>query len=300
MPTQPPFFSDELVSLKNALGDRHCIAFLGAGLSATDYPPWSALLPQLCKLCDFSPAPDTSSALDLAEELRRAVGSARYEAALRHVFRRTDHPTCAQRYHWLARMPFKCYVTTNFDPLLVDTLSLHTNVRISQHPHISVQHMHNGELHFIHGRMPQTDTSTCDVVLTRSDFARAYHQDAPLPPFLTSLYEHDLCFIGCGFTDEYLANILITCEAIKQRVFAPTNVNPPRWYAIVPHNHPATEELRNRYGLRLVTYPPGATDDDHSYLDKALSWLAGDEPPQVREPARAGMDVFRPDAEVPV
>src|SRR4051812_1846599 len=130
-PGQVPTNDAVFPALRTSIWSRRCVAVIGAGVSAPDYPLWTDLIGELQERCGVR-AEDalSSSPLDIAQAAADKNRS-EYFRALDEIFARRSAPVTAGRYHLLARIPFVSYVSLNVDPLLVETLDLHKDIVIS-------------------------------------------------------------------------------------------------------------------------------------------------------------------------
>ena len=172
---QPPTNDVVFPALKASIDQDRCIAVIGAGMSADDYPIWTDLISKLQKRCGVR-SEDLSSRdpRDIAQTAQDKNPNA-YFQALDEIFARKRAPGAAARYHLLARVGFISYLSLNVDPLLVDTFDLHRNITVSEFPNLQAQNHGRGEVFCIHGRLgPRRPAATTPIVLTRQEFDNAY------------------------------------------------------------------------------------------------------------------------------
>ena len=225
----------------------------------------------------------SGSFLDLAEAAK-VKDPVRFWETVSKTFARRDNPHSAYRYHLLARLRCPSYLTLNFDPLLIDILSLHGNVTVSVYPKVQDWKHGDGEVFHLHGRVPPDHRGgPVDLVLTRTDFERAYNPfESMLHAFLQStLMNNDLCFIGCNPAEENLQRILNACRLIRRQVYGLNYPSPPRWYLLQDDSATPPPCLREA-GIEIVEYPK--TDAGYVGLDKILEYWADKRDPVVRVP----------------
>ncbi|MCJ7543643.1 MAG: SIR2 family protein [Phycisphaerae bacterium] len=283
-------------SLTKSVRSGRCIAILGAGMSAGDYPPWSTLLHMLRDGCSIR-AEDLSSAdpLDIAEAAKRKDQD-RYHLLLDETFARKESPKSAPRYHLLARIEFASYITLNFDPLLADILDLHRNITVSAYPWIQDMYHGNRELFYVHGRLgPGYPAAKAKIVLTRAEFDQAYDPyGSRLHGFLQSTFlDHDVCFIGCNPVEANLERLLRACQSFCKGQYALDGPSPPHWFLLSDDAAEMPNGLDD-CGIRLVRYP--RVDVSFLGLDRVLEYWAGRRTPVVREPGTRE-SVYRGDVE---
>lgn len=271
-------------ALTSSIQKGECIAIIGAGLSAGDYPIWTDLIGQLQDRCGLR-AEDLPSTdpLDIAQAAKDKDAQA-YFRALDKIFARRKAPVTAKRYHLLARIGFVSYISLNLDPLLVDTLDQHRNIKVSDFPNLHAQNHGNREVFCIHGRLgPGRPAASTPMVLTRRDFENAYDPDATLlHSFIQQTFlAHDVCFLGCNPAESYLRRILESCKRQCQLQHGITSGTRPNWYLLADEGYEQFDAV-SHCGIELVHYPKG--DPQFSGMDSVLEYWAERKPPFLRPP----------------
>lgn len=283
----PPTHDVYFDSLTTSVRSGDCVAVIGAGVSAGDYPLWPELIERLKERCNLKPDEFRSSdLLDIAEAAKNKDVNAYYET-LAEVFARKDALKTAARYHSLARIPFASYVTLNFDPLLVDILSLHRNIYWSEYPSLSVENHSRSDVFHAHGRIqPGVAPSLAKIVLTRSEFDEAYNPHTQrLHGFWQSTFlDHDICFIGCNPSEPNIRRLLGGCKAIRSRVLSLTAPGRPRWYLLWDDLSDPPCELQEECEIYPTRFPRGTSG--FSGLDDVLSYWAERKTPKIRVPGK--------------
>lgn len=270
--------------LTEAVSSGKCIAVIGAGMSAADFPAWWPLLDRLQKRCGIR-AEDVQGKdpLDIAEAafLKSRTD---YFAELDEVFKTPDYPKSSTRYHLLARANFLCYINLNFDALMVDTLGLHQDVTVSDYPILQAHNIGNKEVFHIHGRFgPDRPASTTNHVLTRSDFSKAYASGrSRLPGFLLEAFlDNHICFLGCNPAEQHMQELLKVCDGIRSDEHGQSGPYLSRWFFLQPFDTPIDETVEAS-GVKTVKYPK--INSQYLGLDAVLEHLAGKKPPTARRP----------------
>ena len=288
------------------LASQEAIAFVGAGLSTELYPPWKALLQNLRveanKIGKFEPPEGFTEddPLLFADEIQRYFkrhdgNLNRYYEILGQQFALTARG-CTSTHEKLVRLPFKGYVTTNYDQSLETALIRAGNTR----PDCAVVvKKHNKDAHkvsefllslddrklsqrvaHLHGLENQTE----EIVLSAWDYQQAYgfrqsrdgngatakQDDWTLHRKLVwaLLATRRLIFFGFSFTDPYLTKILrdVTADLWSRRI--------GRHFAIAPldRNTVGAAQTRERefleYGVQIVFYDN--LDANHAELVKLI------------------------------
>lgn len=210
--------------LRNAIQDRECVLFVGAGVSAgAGMPSWNALVQDLAARAAL-PCPDTLSTqekLAIAEEYRRrsAVGSV--APVMEVVAQHFGTPTAPTLMHYLlAQLDCRYVFTTNYDRLLEHT------VELVKRPWLRVSHArdvpstsrldatHVVKLHgdaLPAGQLPSNDAYG-DVVLSTADYEHFTEERAAFDLLLGGLMlNHTFLFVGYSLSDP---NVVYTWERI--------------------------------------------------------------------------------------
>ncbi len=309
--------------LLELIASGEAVALVGAGLSvAAGYPSWPALLKQLAERANaLRPGSITSDApvgdvLGYAETIRsefdRRRGREAYHNELGRIFRRSEEeqPRLIQQIHRdLVGLPFRAFLTTNYDSVLECALHLSRPdlgrpesvwVWNGRKEHISpavrgiavggdVRHV----IH-LHGYYDQP----AGIILCRDDYTQAYgirrlaaprarlESDAPLPQlpdvvgqaFPTNLFlltagllaTRRVVFVGFSLDDPYFTEVLAhVCDALWEWG---SSVH----FAVLPFDPHREDAMRDRarvlketMGIETVPYP--VVDNDHSELAKLVS-----------------------------
>jgi hypothetical protein len=299
MTTQTP--SDHLLfsNLTQSIRSGECVAIIGAGMSYPAYPLWNELAQFLKVRCvigdeDFQKGESNKAPLDIAEAASRK-SKERYFEALNEFFASSRDPEkkriSEDKYHLLARIKFASYLTLNFDPLLVDTLHMHRNVVVSSYDDLQDRHNGKGELFHIHGRLgPDNPALKAKIVLTRSEFKKAYKPGSFLSTFLRATFlHHDVCFIGCNPMENNIKKILKACEAfcVEKAGLAGPRKN---WFLLWDDVSAVPEKKLSKCGVQIVGYP--RKSESFQGFDEILQYWAEKKPVQFRE---IGKDLDRSD-----
>jgi len=121
--------SEKAEHLRNVIFSGEAVAFVGSGISMGCYPSWRKTVDILCLRCGIdTPTKDLSPEefLNKAEECKK-LNEQEYFNILRELFGQAASFT-RLTYNYLFRLPFKAYVTTNFDPLLAEHRSSDSKV----------------------------------------------------------------------------------------------------------------------------------------------------------------------------
>ncbi|MEO8268593.1 MAG: SIR2 family protein, partial [Aureliella sp.] len=224
--------------LKRSIENERCIAVIGAGVSAPDFPLWAPLMGRLLTACSIRPEDlPLSSVNDLmlqAEHLRLNHRQKYYEV-LNDIFTNSSvSATTQERYHLLVRINFCSYINLNFDQCLINTMNLHENIHVSIYPNLSPQFLQRREIYHLHGQICQ-DRRAEDgaIVLTKDEFDHAYQPHSRLHSLLnTAFNDHDICFLGCNPAEPNFNRLLRACKNLQDQVHGLTDFNRPRRFLI--------------------------------------------------------------------
>jgi SIR2-like protein len=243
--------------LRERIVSGRCIAFVGSGPSITaGYPSWTQLLRELCDATGVS-CPDqldlkpVETFLALADRCQQTSES-KYCGVLSGVFA-CEPPEIPDSIRYLARLPFKSYVTTTFDPLLRKALEDESGkcAGVYCFPSLPVT-FGNTYLFHIHGKIDVGATpDPKNVILGADAFNRAYDpKEALLWGFLQQLLSfHSCCFVGCGLREQEFQALFGTCARIREKAASTGGLgNPPEHFALLPgrdlESYASREELQ--------------------------------------------------------
>lgn len=294
-------------AIVEALGKKRLIAFVGAGVSASvGYPTWNRLLTRLHQTVMKLPAAPASpkyilqlrrmkDSLWRAEEYRRLLGRAGFEAVLWESFRPIDRSSPALQA--LVALPFRHFLTTNYDDSLetalrsrpeqgsrgtrLEVIDWADNERLSHF--LASLSTPDGPQHlvYLHGRYGEPGST----VLTESDYVRRYvvSDDAGRKLFAL-LITQPVLFIGFSLEDPELAYIL---RHVQARLAAGVTQH----FAILPSPGGSEQEAAykgyyaKKYGVQALFYP---TTDNHAALADILRALGTQSTVKPSTPARGG------------
>lgn len=291
--------------LQELLQEGSAIAFVGAGASAPLYPLWGQLIKLLAHepfargLADAAAEKywlrnAESKPLQVASQIRAKLTDPFYHTFLYETFKdRTgaDGLTYTGPHAALMRANFKAYVTTNYDPGLLearrrlcpeirDTSFTVWNQPFPVNRWASRDVFQDGAerpVLFAHGHF----ANPASIVLDLGSYRQAYH-DTPYRRLFEDLWHQaHLVFAGFSFNDAVLTQI--ADEVLWQT--ARQGGGEPRHIAIIglPVEEPYTAEMRKGnlepYGAEALFYRvPGA---DHSALQVLLDSLVTAPAPRV-------------------
>jgi tetratricopeptide (TPR) repeat protein len=291
---------------------RDATAFVGAGASAGLYPPWGELIRQLADHAASRGAPDADrefwinnsyrSPDAVVDGIKHAVDPGTFAELIRNIFRAkagADGNYFTRMHGALIRLPFNGYITTNFDPGLVEArLQLRPDSRATgfgtwQDPDV-VDSWQSGRIFreqpcpllFAHGIYERSET----IVLGAAEYKKAY-QTGPFRRLFESIWrQRQLVFVGFSFSDSWIRTVANECLSGGAPLAA------PRHFALIGlrtadgYSPEMRRIVRVQYGAEPIFYPitplPSG-DDDHSLLQSILDELiqhAAPTPPQPPPP----------------
>jgi hypothetical protein len=244
-----------------------CIAWIGSGLSIDcGYPSWETAIKQLCDACiegkaDIQPSLVADDLLVWAEQCKKANRKV-YIRTLGHMFGDPVHLIRATYCHIIA-YPFRFLVTTNFDPCL-ETACGPTNPVIA-YPDVSLLEASRHSSVYLHGKARwNAKVNAADLVLAKSDFAKAYsHNKSLLPGALEQLIVGNrILFIGCRLQERILKDTFQRIRRIQERL---SRTPVKRKMILLPdtvdrEQSDEEEEYMTSLGIEILRYP--LTDDD--------------------------------------
>lgn len=284
--------------LTKCVKSKSCVAVIGAGLSAGDYPLWSELCADFISACRLSPSDVSGKGDAEIAEIAKNRDAAIYFATLDKHFCH-DRPASlavARKYHLLARAPFISYLNLNFDCRLLDVHHLHRNVAVSEFPDLRAEYLKKKECYYLHGRLgPGRSARKAEIVLTSSEFELAYDPSKNmLHSFLQQTFlTRDVCFLGCNPSEPSMSRILKACNEFCNGNYGFHVAGRPRWF-LVWGELSTPPELKDT-GIQLVRFP--MHDGSYIAFEKILAHWAGEERINYRLP-KVARSTFDDSAEV--
>lgn len=299
------YHDPEFESLVRIITSGDCIAFIGSGLSTSNYPSWDNLIIELCQKCDIpvpSIAPgqkiDPAILMQLADEAKQRNSGAYCEVLAKQF----GKPVVQTRraYDLLMRLPFKGFITINFDPLLA-TESRKPEFKcngVYKFPSLPSHMIEHRSVFYLHGYIAENTTPGPDeIILGSNDFLRAYEDaNSLLPSFLTQLLTfHHILFIGCGLREEPLKRIFNRCYQIRRQIEIEYVASAPSRYSLQPMHIIKTEKeelVRNlefekdenkrfeEFEIKVLRYHP--KDEEHSAIEEILEKMISLKPVDIR------------------
>lgn len=285
--------TDEIPSkLLTMVDGGNSIAWLGSGLSIpAGYPDWAKTVTALCGAprVKFSPSSDPEVLMMLAEACK-AKDKTAYEKTLADLF---GNVVVRERraYRLLAKMRFKAYITTNYDPLLYEAVR-DENHDCYQYPVLDVLRIgaSPSAAFYVHG-LARSGGQPCgkNLVLAKSEFTEAYDDGGVVANFTQSvLTSCDVIFFGCSLDEAAVQQSLTRVQRVhdhmrRARPDAPLPqraIMLPRQYTIksragsslrVPdrvreHNE---QERFSSMNIEILRYETSG-EDDHAEIEQIL------------------------------
>lgn len=287
------------LDLQDSIRNGKCVVFIGSGASVGCYDSWHMLVRTLCRQCQSNYAiSDASSAdelLDAAEDAK-LTNNKEYHAHLCSHFGRNI--LINPLYDALLACNFKSYLTVNYDPVLAERYRLsriQCNDEMQWYPYdLNPLLIENRTVYYLHGYIRQgaTIVNDGDIVLSRSEFDRAYRPNHVLARFLIETFSRqDLCFVACRLqepTFKYVMNVCKEEQRERRKILLARGGGPPKVplrYIFLPDPSYGAEGVdeeqiqkdREEEELRLRSFDIQVRwyNDDHAILARTFSNLAG-------------------------
>ncbi|WOO42364.1 SIR2 family protein [Rubellicoccus peritrichatus] len=245
------------------------VAMLGAGVSADCFPKsWDELIQILSQKMGIQPKSTTN--LNRAQELKDA-DETKYTEALREIFTKKPEELPATLLK-LTQLPFKHYVTHNFDRSISEARGHNTGVAPQEqfYPKIALADCTDGSVTYAHGAFkPDGEIEDIDfIVLHTKAYIKAYKNNGSYSCFAYDFFrfvfknEHIL-FVGIGLNDEAMQTLLEeSSRSNSQKII----LFPKGRYT---GEHKVIKDLHKRaYNIEVLFYD--AVDSDHSGLTSIL------------------------------
>ena len=279
-------------ALIGEIHDGNCVAFVGAGFSASVIPPWGKLLNDLA--VRSSAATDVANHVEslvqkgsahafdeAAQVLEDHLGRVTFLDQLASLLTQQDESPMAERLSWLRGVPFRAILTTNFDPLLPGSTPGSDAYRRVLRPdsyrwwETRYWGTAKGAVTLkLHG-----DVAKRDIVLTRRDYRRHLYGDPAYTTFLrTVVATTTVLYMGFSFEDAYLNELRSEVLALLGQ----GNDSAPVAYAIVNDVPPDTQShFRKHEGIQILSYDTQG-GKDFSGFDRYLEGIHQETNPLVR------------------
>jgi hypothetical protein len=273
--------------LNQLIKDRYYVLWAGSGLSIpAGYPDWVKTLEELCLACKvqylISQERSAEYIIAKAEECKNADVRA-YKKTLADLFGR---PVVSTRnaYLLLMKLPFKGYVTTNFDPLLLEAAALSKYNNIYSYPSLNYGMLYEDEcpVFYIHGLARHGDEPIGDnLVLASSDFDEAY--DGNVRNFLESLLTFDpILFLGCRLEEPSIKATFQRVHKIHSKIQETHGIELPERYILLPRHleeeersqdaiNSTEEERFQAMGINTIRYT--LHDDSYWEIERILKYM---------------------------
>ena len=179
--------------------------------------------------------------IQLADDCQQA-SDAKYCEVLSQQFACPPH-NIPDPIRYLARLPFKSYVTTTFDPLIHRALEDEPNkcAGIYSFPSLPAK-FEKGNLFHIHGKIDDgAALDPSNVILSKTSFDQAYDpENSPLWSFLQQLWINEpCCFVGCGLKEPEFQKLLGVCARLRDNAMRARGTgDPPERFALFPESSP--------------------------------------------------------------
>jgi hypothetical protein len=278
--------------------NRKCVVFIGAGMSNPPGQQWQQLVEDIARQCgvkvEDQALPET---IDLCQE----GNPNQFEKALREQF--PKHVARSRTaLHYLLRLPFKAYITTNFDPWLRQ-ISTADRIKSGVHvyPDLSLHEGLSGAIYYIHGCFDSEDrryNNSQRLVFGAKEFARAYSNESLLPGFLLSIftYEH-IIFLGFDPSERHVADLLNRANAVRASI---SDGEERRRFLFWPLPDGSDKEKQALWdtqieGVRALDITPIIYDPegaDHRGLERKLyEWVEQGDMAERPAPFKTGFDL---------
>lgn len=272
------------------------VAWVGSGLSGVAaYPEWPLTIRRLCAATGVPPLaddcePSPEELMNKADECKRCNRRV-YHAELGNLFGHRPVVT-REGYQDLAQMRFSGYVTTNFDPLLLCACERQADeLDLQCFPDLNVSALRGTSkaVCYIHGlawRNGRPDGS--NLVLSATEFARAYGKRTTLESFLRQLFRfYPILFLGCTLREPALEKLFECVQKMRlgsdssgqesrlpdRFILRPFFYEPPREGAVEQkrdYDAERDEDQRMKdLGITMLRYDP--IDDEHSGIEEILA-----------------------------
>ena len=282
---------------KLVLGGR-CVAFIGAGLSIPPGGGWKDIVKTFASRCnvDFNNQ-DLPKVIDECFDTKPSE----YKKVFQELFPKHTS-TSRTAINYLPRLPFKAFITTNFDPWLRNLFRASDIVGVYSYPDIPMTKGLSKNVYYIHGYYDSTrnDFNHENLVFGERSFLCAYGTESLLPGFLLNLFVYEnVLFIGFDPSEENISRILEKSEKVKVRL-KENDFKKPKRFLLWPAFTQATEQPKGEYEARIKNFQSLGIDpiiydykgEDYRGIEEILySWVEQSEIKNRPAPFKSGFDL---------
>jgi hypothetical protein len=283
------FDANIIKNLRHILTQEDCVLFIGSGISVwSGLPTWNGIIEKLAKFIEM----DGGNANLVREEAKKGdllqAASYGFDKLTTHQIGRFIYDACQYgiaRPHEIHRKIIalgpRCYVTTNYDNLIEESLRLWKPDRFFPNP-VTNRHLHK-MADIVHARSidfiykPHGDAGDIDsIILSREQYRQLLPQgerNVALESLKTLMVSRPIVYLGYSLRDPdffYLRDILANTykDGIRDH------------YAIMADvTIDETDYWKRNYGIHLISYPTFERQDktkDHAALLVLLDSLNSD------------------------
>lgn len=275
--------SNIVEKLYRVIDSKECFLWIGSGISiSSGYPEWEEFIKELCKKCEVKYVAfksDRSKNLqNLAEKCKKNDEDIYYQTIIDKF---GVQKTSIEKYlNKIAALPFKAYITTNYDYLLYD--ALHTtnkgDCKKFTYPLLPLTSIGKNKVYHIHGSVEQfcsIDDIKDKIVLSSSEFDNAYNGNVEI--FLDEILTyHPVLFVDCGLDEDSIQSLLQRTRERSKTIIGIENRNqsekPPQRYFLKSkfQREPEDEDkFLYKQGIEIINlYYTKTNRDDHTAINE--------------------------------
>jgi hypothetical protein len=240
--------------------NEHPFLFTGAGVSAyAGLPVWSEYLKELAELAR---AHDTLTRQIMVERIAECdlTNAATYYFICNKIPLAEKHKNLtlplknydANKIKSLTDLPFRSYVTTNYDKSLHDAYALSTGkscieVNLNDPTLKGAPYESSTYIARIHGRVEVPDT-----MILSDEHYKALESNEPYTDFLAHIFTRcQIMFVGFSFSDPAISSVL---DNLRKKV---GTVHNGKHIALIPNNaDPKLRSNLSEFNIEVLTYSP--------------------------------------------
>lgn len=264
--------------LWNIIRHGNCYAWIGSGLSKpADYPEWPKAIDILCDKCEVphlsvSEKNDPNKLMSKAEDCKKQKPEV-YCLTLGEMYGLRKACT-REAYTYLTELPFRGYITTNYDPLLAKAAERIGNIQIQSYPRLQMRTDSQKQVYYIHGFAQRNDEPNGEnLVLATSEFEKAYKASI-LPSFLLQVLSFSpIVFIGCRLLEPSIQDTFKRVNDIHLQIISsdPDFPIPPRSILLLLETNENGNEVFTNFQIEKISFDK--IDDNHVGIEYILEFL---------------------------
>lgn len=230
--------------------DESWCAYMGSGVAASVLGSWRDLVSDLCKKCKAPFNPNDLENEDQLLELADRAWEYSSTEFCKFLYDKLGpiNPGGSNVYSWIMRLPFKAYLTTNYDDGLRSVNGVgKSRSKVFVYPNISPTDISLGQIFYLHGKIDSAEFDNESIILGAKSFKKGYNDTSPLNDVIRNLllYENIIVF-GARLKEPPLSKLIQKIYDLSVIREEEHKISPKKKIIIIPGIHPKKGGAINR------------------------------------------------------